>query len=219
MIPTILRKEILVLMMSAASSFGQSADINQLKAKLSDLEKMMQEIRHQIAAVEQAQATPAQSLVTPQPQPEASTRVVVTEHIGDLTRMREVASENPESAARIDNEPLNRALRGYFRLPGTGTLIKIGGFVKTDIFFDTNQAGSYYGAYVPSSFPSSDQPHSQNSTVSMRPSRVSLEIRQPVHAGDGTVKGFLEYDFLGNYDRNSLRLRQFYAQYKNLLAG
>src|SRR5262249_3211983 len=131
----------------------------------------------------------------------------------------QVASTNPDGAAPIDNEPMDRALRGYFRLPGTGTLIKLGGFVKTDVFVDANQAGSYYGAYVPSSFPSSPQPHTVNATVSMRPSRFSAEFRQPVHQGEGTVKGYLEYDFLGNYERTSLRMRLFYAQYKNILVG
>ena len=185
---TIFRNALFFLVASAASSPGQSPDITQLKNKLTDLEKMMQEIRQQIAAVEQSQNTPAHTVVTPPPKPEVPTPLVPTEHIGDLTRTREVASDNPESAARIDNEPMNRALRGYFRLPGTGTLIKVNGFVKTDIFVDTNQAGTYYGAYVPSSFPSSDQPHTQNSTVSMRPSRFAIEIRQPVHTGSGTSK-------------------------------
>jgi hypothetical protein len=55
-------------------------------------------------------------------------------------------NENPESAPRINNEPMNSALRGHFRLAATGTMIKIRGFVKTDVFVDTNQAGSYYGA-------------------------------------------------------------------------
>jgi hypothetical protein len=87
------------------------------------------------------------------------------------------------------------------------------------VFVDTNQAGSYYGAYVPSSFPSTPQPHTVNATVSMRASRFGTEFRQPVGNGDDYVKAYLEYDFLGNYDRTSLRLRQFYAQYKNLLAG
>jgi len=215
----ILRNGLPVLVPTAGTSLAQSPDINQLKSKLSELEKMMQELRQQIAGVEEAQNTPARSLVTPQPQAEVSTPLIPTEHIGDLTRTREVASENPESAARIDNEPMNRALRGYFRIPGTGTLMKFGGFVKTDIFVDANQAGSYYGGCVPSSFPSSEQPHTQNSTVSMRPSRFSVEFRQPAHAGEGTVKGFLEYDFLGNYERTSFRMLQFYAQYKSLLAG
>ena len=110
-------------------------------------------------------------------------------------------------------------MHGFFRLPGTGTLIKFGGFIKTDVFVDTNQAGSYYGAYVPSSFPSSAQPHTVNATVSMRPSRFWVEFSEPVGSGEDSVKAFLEYDFLGTYDRNSLRLRQFYAQYKNILAG
>jgi predicted acyltransferase len=47
------------------------------------------------------------------------------------------------TAPRINNEPMDPALRGYFRLPGTGTLIKLAGFVKTDLFVDTNLAGSY----------------------------------------------------------------------------
>src|SRR5581483_5527349 len=69
------------------------------------------------------------------------------------------------------------------------------------------------------SFPSSPQPHTVDSTVSMRPSRFTAEFLQPVGGGSDNVKAYLEYDFLSNYDRNSLRLRQFYAQYKNVLAG
>src|SRR5882757_5975557 len=140
----------LIFFTGAVSGVAQSPDINQLKSKLQQLEQMMQEIRQQIATVEQAQNVPAQPLVATKPA-DASVPppLVPAEHIGDLTRTREVASENPDSAARINNEPMDRALRGYFRLPGTGTLIKFGGFVKTDLFIDTNQAGSYYGAYVP----------------------------------------------------------------------
>jgi hypothetical protein len=195
----------------------------QLKSKLQQLEQMMQELQKEIAAVEQAQQAPGAPSTAVAPSPAARETSVLPprmpEHIGELTRKREVANQNPESAARIDNEPMDPALRGFFRLPGTGTLIKLGGFVKTDLFIDANQAGSYYGQYVPSSFPSSPQPKTVNSTVSMRPSRFVAEFRQPVHAGEGTVKGYLEFDFMGNYDRTSLRMRQFYAQYKNVLAG
>ena len=167
----------------------------------------------------QPQARATQQFVAPKPETTVPPPQVPSDHIGDMTRMREVANSNPDGAGHIDNEPMDRALRGFFRLPGTGTMIKLGGFVKTDLFIDTNQAGSYYGAYVPSSFPSSSQPHTVNATVSMRPSRFFAEFRQPVHQGTGTVKGYLEYDFLGNYERTSLRLRQFYAQYKNVLVG
>ena len=43
---------------------------------------------------------------------------------------------------------------------------------------------------------------------------------EPWPVGDGSsVKAYLEYDFLGAYDRNSLRMRQFYAPFKHLLLG
>lgn len=211
------------------SGWAQQADLDQLKSRLQQLDQMVQDLRQQIAAVEQAQKAPGAPLVPATPQPAATPAPVPppqlpTEHIGDETRTREVVNQNPEGAPRINNESLDPALRGFFRLPGTGTLIKFGGFVKTDVFIDANLAGSYYGFYVPSTFPSSPQPHSVNATVSMRPSRFTAEFRQPFGGGTDSdtadsVKGYLEYDFLGAYDRNSLRLRQFYAQYKNLLAG
>ena len=77
------------------------------------------------------------------------------EYYGTETRTRQTAAENEVGAPRIDNEPLDPELRGFFHLPGTSTYMKFGGFVKTDLFYDLNYAGTYYGAYVPSSFPSS----------------------------------------------------------------
>jgi hypothetical protein len=218
-----LRYILALVSVGAIGAWAQSPDLNQLKNKLQQLEQMMQDLKQEIAQAESAQGTPGTPLVAPEPKPaKVPIPQVPTDHIGELTLTREAANQNAESAPRINNEDMDPALRGYFRLPGTGTLIKFGGFIKTDVFVDTNMAGSYYGAYVPSSFPSSPQPESVNSTVSMRPSRFFAEFRQPV--GDGTdstdsVVGYLEYDFLSNYDRNTPRLRQFYAQYKNLLAG
>jgi hypothetical protein len=199
-----------------------------MKSKLDQLDQEMQQLKQQIATVEAAQKTPGtpqapgQPLVTKTPATQAPPAEATMENYGKLTMTRVVANEDPEGASRINNEEIDPAMRGYFRLPGTGTLIKMGGFVKTDLFVDANQAGSYYGAYVPSSFPSSTQPHTVNATVSMRSSRFYTEFLQPVSGSDDpkdSVKAYLEYDFLGNYDRNSLRLRQFYAQYKNLLVG
>jgi hypothetical protein len=203
---------------AVAAAAQQSQDLSQMKAKLQQLEQMMQDLKTQIATIEQA--PPGAPLAAPQTKPaQAPPPQLPTDYIGDLTRKREVANWNDISAPRINNEEIDPSLRGFFRLPGTGTLMKFGGFVKTDVFVDTNQAGSYYGAYVPSSFPSSPQPHTVNATVSMRPTRFFWEVRQPVLSGEDSVKSYFELDFLSNYDRNSVRLRQFYAQYRNFLAG
>src|SRR3954467_9824607 len=142
-----------VLCVCASSARSQSPDLKQLKAKLDQLEQTMQDLKQQIEAAEAVQQSPGQPAAPTTSQPsqaaEVPTPQLPVEHMGTLTQKREVASENPASAPRINNEAIDPALRGYFRLPGTGTLIKLGGFVKTDVFVDTNQAGSYYGGEVP----------------------------------------------------------------------
>ncbi len=217
-----------VLCVSGASLQAQSSpDLDQLKAKLQQMEQMMQDLKQQITAIESAQKPPgAVSTALPSSQAahtqpsQAPTAQMPTPNYGEETRMRQTAGEFEDGAPRIDNEPLDPELRGYFRLPGTSTLMKLGGFVKTDLLYDLNYAGTYYGAYVPSSFPSSSTPHSENATVSMRPTRFTWETRTgTLDNGDTAVKTYFEFDFFSNYDRNSIRLRQFYGQYKNFLAG
>jgi hypothetical protein len=213
---------VLMCMIAVATALAQTPDAAQLKSKLQQLEQSMQDLKMQIAALEQGQKPPG--AVSPSPTPSQPAQVptvqVPVEYYGKETRLRDTAGQNEVGAPRIDNEPLDPELRGFFRLPGTSTLMKFGGFVKTDLLYDLNWAGTYYGAYVPSSFPSSSTPHSKNATVSMRPTRFTWETRTGDLAGSGnTVKSFFEFDFFSNFDRNSIRLRQFYGQYRNFLAG
>lgn len=218
---------ILMCVVGAAPVLAQTTDIQQLKTKLQQLEQSMQELRAQIAAVEQGQKLPATApvVVPPKPQPAVAAAPAAVPmgpapvNYGEETQKRDTAGENEVGAPRIDNEMLDPEMKGFFHLPGTTTYMKFAGFVKTDVFYDTNYAGTYYGAYVPSSFPSTPTPHSKNATVSMRPSRFSWETRHGNLTGDGSTKVYFEFDFLSNYDRNSIRLRQFYGQYKNILVG
>ncbi len=239
MIVTKARRYAVAWAISIAAASAQTPDIQALQKKLLEFEqstqKTIQEMKAQIAALQQAQtpkgAVPAPTThpmpvaVPPVPAgvPQTSQVPVVhfpVEYYGTETRTRETAGENEEGAPRIENEPLNPDLLGYFRLPGTRTYMKFGGFVKTDLFYDTNFAGTYYGAYVPSSFPSTPTPHSENATVSMRPTRFSWETREGTLDNSGKeVKVYFEFDFLSNYDRNTIRLRQFYGQYENFLVG
>jgi hypothetical protein len=231
------RRFVLAWTIAVAAASAQTPDIQELQKKLLEFEqstqKTIQEMKAQIAALQQAQKSPgpvSRPVIVPRPTvppiagvPQSTEIPVVhspAEYYGKETRTRQTAGENEDGAPRIDNEPLDPKLLGYFRLPGTRTYMKFGGFVKTDLFYDLNFAGTYYGAYVPSSFPSTPTPHSENSTVSMRPTRFSWETRQGTLDNSGKeVKVYFEFDFLSNYDRNTIRLRQFYGQYENFLAG
>jgi hypothetical protein len=212
--------------LSVGTACAQTPSLQDLQNKLLQFEESSQktiaELKAQIAALQGAQTSPGTVPRSPVAPPTSEVPVVhfPVEYYGTETRTRETAGENEVGAPRIDNEPLDPQLRGFFHLPGTNTYMKFGGFVKTDLFYDLNYAGTYYGAYVPSSFPSSTTPHSENATVSMRPTRFTWETRQGTLDNSGNeVKAFFEFDFLSNYDRNSIRLRQFYGQYKNFLAG
>ena len=56
------------------------------------------------------------------------------EYYGKETRTRQTAGENEDGGPRIDNEPLDPALRGFFKLPGVNAYMKFGGFVA-DLFY------------------------------------------------------------------------------------
>lgn len=121
-------RSFLLVISAATLGHAQSPDVSQLKDKLLQLEQMMQDLKQQIAQVEGNQNTPATPLVEPAAKPD---KVPLAQgpidYIGHLTMTREVANNNPEGAARIDNEEIDPSLRGYFRLPGTNTLIKLAG--------------------------------------------------------------------------------------------
>ena len=206
-----------VIIVTPGAAQTSTDDIQQLKQRLQQLETMVASLQRQIAAVEQARKT-APPPPAPQPAPGTALppRLPLT-YIGNETRTRQTDDDFPVEAPRIDNEELDPTLKGYFRLPGTQTLIRLRGFVKTDFFYDTSFAGLWYGGMVPSSFPSSPQPDSRDSTVSIRPSRFSVEFRQPL--GGDTLKGFIDWDLYGTFGRNTPNVRSFWGQYKNFLGG
>jgi hypothetical protein len=211
---------------AVASAGAQTSSLEDLQNKLVQFEestqKTIQELKAQIAALQQAQKTPpsAPAAARTGQTPEVPIVHTPVNRYGEVTKTRQTAGENDVGAPRIDNQPLTPELLGFFHLPGTQTYMKFGGFVKTDLLYDLNYAGTYYGAYVPSSFPATQTPRSQNATVSMRPTRFSWEVRQGTLDNSGNqAKVYFEFDFLSNYDRNSIRLRQFYAQYKNIVVG
>jgi len=72
-------------------------------------------------------------------------------------------------------------------------------------------------AFVPSSFPVPQVTSVNNNTISIRPTRLSLDFRIP-SSSLGDVRFYVEGDFFGT-NATTPRLRHAYAQVKNILIG
>ena len=133
-----------------------------------------------------------------------------------VTQTYETYSQDQVGAPRINNEPLDPRFPGYFRLPGTETLLRIGGYAKTDFIYDLKPAGNA-DSFIPATIPIPAPAAFNNSTISVRPTRINLDFLVPTKSGD-SYRFFLEMDFFGT-NATTPRLRQAYGQAKNFLIG
>ncbi len=204
----------------ATDTKGQ--DVQALQRQLDALQQHVSELQDQIkkmaatdsttqAATGQQQAKGQETKAS-----DASTEIKTTQEAGKATRTYQTDSQDQYAAARYDNAPLDPKYPGYFRLPGTKTFMKIGGYAKTDLIFDPRPAGDP-DRFVTSSIPIPPQAEVANSTISVRPSRINVEFLVPTETAR-TLKFFLEADFFGT-SATTPRLRHAYAQGKNLLVG
>src|SRR5262245_65691390 len=56
---------------------------------------------------------------------------------------QETVSRDRETVARIDNQPLDPKLVGFFNIPGTKAKVKIDGYAKLDVTRDTTPAAAH----------------------------------------------------------------------------
>ena len=90
------------------------------------------------SGAQQTKSTDAQQETKPS---EASQEIKTEQAAGKATLQYQTNSQDEVAAARYDNAPLDPKYPGYFRLPGTKTFMKIGGYAKTDLTFDPRPAG------------------------------------------------------------------------------
>ena len=145
--------------------------------------------------------------------PTAGTSTEVPEH----QRERGMLRQDNYAGPRVDNAPFDPKMRGFFRLPGTSTMLRVGGFARTDLIHDFSPAGNT-SKFIPSSIPTGPNPGNDNTSLSVAPSRLSLELRN--NTNYGPLRIYFENDFNnGPNTTNSFRLRHFYGQWQNILIG
>jgi DcaP outer membrane protein len=138
------------------------------------------------------------------------------EEIGQATSTYRTFGQDPLAAPRINNEPLDPRFPGYFRLPGTQDLLRIGGYAKTDFIYDLKPAGNT-DSFIPATIPIPTPAEVTNSTISVRPTRINLDFLVPLKTGD-PIRFFVEADLFGT-NATTPRLRHAYGQAKNFLIG
>jgi DcaP outer membrane protein len=195
--------------------------VEQMQARMSKMETEIDQLKGTKAEAQPSQAATAPT--TPAPRQNGTIQAAepplvgtTSEHVGEATATYREFSEDTFAAARFNNVPLDPKYHGFFQLPGTQTILKIGGYFKSDFIYDLKPAGNP-DSFIPSSFPIPQPININNTTVSIRPTRLSLDFRVP-YTQVGEVRFYVEGDFFGT-TATTPRLRHAYAQARNLLIG
>jgi hypothetical protein len=207
-----------------ADSDSVNASVTELRQQLDELRDQMARLQAKLSELESSTVPVAESpstassvsqngtIQSTQPLPQGGT----SQQVGGQTATYTEFSEDTVAAPRFNNIPLDPKYAGFFQLPGTQTILKIGGYFKTDFIYDLKPPGNT-DAFVPSSFPIPQVVTVNNATVSVRPTRLSLDFRIP-STSIGEVRFYVEGDLFGT-NSTTPRLRHAYAQAKNFLVG
>ena len=210
-----------------ASGFAQSdapnQNVQELRKQLDELREQLNKLQAQLSDLESSKSGAATTPAAPSANQEGTIQATqavpqagASKQVGEATATYKTFAEDNVAAARFDNVPLDPKYKGFFRLPGTQTILKIGGYFKTDFIYDLKPAGNT-DSFIPSSIPIPAVVGVNNATVSVRPTRLSLDFRIP-STTLGDVRFYLEGDLFGT-NATTPRLRHAYAQVRNVLIG
>jgi hypothetical protein len=124
------------------------------------------------------------------------------------------------AVARPGNAPIDRSLRGFIPIPGTKSIVKIGGFVRL-MFVSTSKAVGEQDKWVTSSIPVQGQTgytSGEEFNVNANQSRLNLDFRSPSPLG--SVRVYYENDFSNTDDQSFVyNIRYLYLQVANIFVG
>ena len=204
---------------------GAQDSVAALRAEIAQAQQHLQTLNARLDALEQGQASP-----TPKPPPvppPAATSPLDTTATGtgkaitaqSILPARDSVADPSTAASRLDNapSPTDPELKGFIAIPGTETMIRLGGYAKLDAIADRRAAGDTE-QFITSSIPV-DSPHRDVSHFGMhaKQTRFSFEARRPTT--HGKLRFYLENDFFGSNDSYEFRLRHAYGQLGNTYAG
>lgn len=210
-----------------------------LRAEIEALKQQVQSLEQRLRAIEPAQTTaPAVSSGVPVPPPSApvspvqpaqpasqpaATVTLATTVPGagqSVLPERDSVADPSAAASRVDNNapPTDPELKGFFAIPNTDTMIRIGGYAKLDAIYDNRAVGDQ-DQFITAAIPVAGTPGRDVSNFNLhaKQTRFSFEARRPTTRGN--LRFYLENDFFGSSDGYEFRLRHAYGQLGNTYAG
>lgn len=182
---------------------------NELKSQVKTLQTQVQQSNTRINELEKelAQAHSNQQPVQAIP--------VITPSVATTAKVDEVVNKPAVTVGDV---------KGTFKIPGTDTSIGLGGYVKTEILFDSVSAGrDRFGDQftVYSQIPVGDKNAGEHSQITFNAKESRLWFRSFTPSKWGDINTLLELDFYGDAATYTYtpRIRHAYASMGNFLAG
>ncbi|MGE5088023.1 MAG: DcaP family trimeric outer membrane transporter [Candidatus Levyibacteriota bacterium] len=211
---------VLTALLLALVPRAHADELSDLKATIKKLEARVEALEAEKAAAPAAPVAPAAgeakaAVEAVQPLPPSA----AAPYVPPATLKSDEAA-----AQRVDNAPIDPSLKGFFKIPGTETMVKFGGYAKVDFIYDTKPISSY-DYFVTSAIPTSgpDTQRGAQFTVHAKQTRLNVDMRRDTEAGPARL--FFEGDWFGNasfgFDPGNyqLRLRHAFGQLENFGAG
>jgi hypothetical protein len=193
--------------------------------ELSDLKETIRQLEARVTALEAERAAAAKAAPAPAEAkpPVAAVQPLPPSAAAPYIPPPTVRAEET-AGPRVDNAPIDPSLKGFFRIPGTETMMKFGGYAKADFIYDTKPIGSF-DYFVTSAIPTSgpDTQRGSQFTAHAKQTRVNVDFRRDTDSGPARL--FFEGDWFGDasfgFDPGSyrFRLRHAFGQLKNFAAG
>lgn len=206
----------------APMQHARADELSDLKEAIKKLEKRVETLEAEKAA---AKAAPTPATVAPS---EGKAPVAAVQPLPASAAAPYIPpatlKDNESAAQRVDNDPIDPTLKGFFKIPGTDTIMKVGGYAKVDFIYDTKPI-STFDYFVTSAIPTSgpDTQRGSQFTVQAKQTRLNLDLRRDTEVGPARL--FFEGDWFGNasfgFDPGSyqFRLRHAFGQLQNFAAG
>lgn len=230
MTPRFLAAAILAFAAPAALAQSPSGDallreLEQAKQMINELQRRVQLLESKVEA-DRASAPPASAAAAPKPD-----AAPAAEPQGLLRRMAVSGYQPPVTMRgddyaeqRSEGMPVEPELKGFFRVPGTQSLIRFGGYVKLDAMYDFKPIATY-DSFITSEIPlvPPESNYGRHFNMHAKQTRLNIDFRRDTPVG--TARLFIEGDFYGNqsFDFQSgsyqPRLRHAYGELANFSAG